>query len=229
MANRIRSRLTLIAISLVILLVALACSEEATPTPTPDTGAAVQQAIQQALADRPSGPQGPSSEDIATLVQSAVAASAPEGASPEQVQEMVAAAVAAASGESGVSEEELQAVVAQAVAAAVSDAVAQATPVAMPTDAPTPADTMTGPYGTLRAAVEDLGPPVFLLSQAGYPTYRFLNLSTDEMLFSTSVDGKVVPRLAESWNLEQTPEGALYTFNLRQGVPFHGGLGRGHR
>ncbi len=66
-----------------------------------------------------------------------------------------------------------------------------------------------------------MGPPVFLLSQAGYTTYRFLNLSTDEMLFSTSVDGKVVPRLAESWNLEQTPEGALYTFNLRQGVPFH--------
>ena len=158
-------------------------------------------------------------------MQSAVAASAPEGASPEQVQEMVAAAVAAASGESGVSEEELQAVVAQAVAAAVSDAVAQATPVAMPTDAPTPADTMTGPYGTLRAAVEDLGPPVFLLSQAGYPTYRFLNLSTDEMLFSTSVDGKIVPRLAEAWNLEQTPEGALYTFNLRQGVPFHGDWG----
>ena len=56
MANRIRSRWTLIAISLVILLVALACSEEATPTPTPDTGAAVQQAIQQALADRPSEP-----------------------------------------------------------------------------------------------------------------------------------------------------------------------------
>ena len=158
MVNRIRSRWTLVAISLVILLVALSCSEEVTPTATPDTAAAVQQAIQQALADRPSGAQGPSSEDIAALVQSAVAASAPEGASAEQMQEMVEAAVAAAAGESGVSEADLQAVVAMAVEAAVSEAAAQATPGAMPTDAPMPTDTMTGPYGTLTVAVEDLGP-----------------------------------------------------------------------
>ena len=225
MVNRIRSRWTLVAISLVILLVALSCSEEVTPTATPDTAAAVQQAIQQALADRPSGAQGPSSEDIAALVQSAVAASAPEGASAEQMQEMVEAAVAAAAGESGVSEADLQAVVAMAVEAAVSEAAAQATPGAMPTDAPMPTDTMTGPYGTLRVAVEDLGPPVFVLSQAGYPTYRFLNLSTDEMMFATSSDGKVVGRLAESWNLEKTADGALYTFNLRRGVAFHDNFG----
>ena len=228
MVNRIRTRWTLVGITAILLLMIFACSEEATPTATPssqDIGASVQQAVQQAMADRPSGTQGPSAEELASLVESAVSASVPEGTSSEQVQEMVQAAVAAAAGESGVSQEDLQAIVAQAVAAAVSDSAAQATPVAMPTDAPTPTDTTMGPRGTLRVAVEDLGPPVFLLSQAGYATYRFLNLSTDEMLFSTSADGKVVPRLAESWNLEQTSDGALYTFNLRQGVPFHDNFG----
>lgn len=111
--------------------------------------------------------------------------------------------------------------VATAAAAPATVAAVAATPAATPAPAPPPADAPAGPYGTLRVAVEDLGPPVFLLSQAGYATYRFLNLSTDEMLFSTSADGKVVPRLAESWSLEQTSDSALYTFNLRQGVPFH--------
>ena len=226
MVNRIRSRWTLTGISIVLLLVAFACGEAATPTATPsqDIASSVQQAVQQVLADRPTQEGGPSSADIAELVQSAVTASVPEGTSPEQVQQMVEAAVAAAGGER-MSQAELQAAVAQAVEAAVGEAVAQVTPVAMPEETAAPVDTTPEPYGTLRVAVEDLGPPVFVLSQAGYPTYRFLNLSTDEMLFSTDSDGRVEGRLAESWSLEQNSEGALYTFNLRRGVPFHDNFG----
>ena len=180
MVNRIRSRWTLIGISLLLLLMILACSEEADPTATPapqETAAAVQPA---------------------PAATTAVAQTAPtRAAEPAATQAAAPATVAAVA----------------------------ATPAATPAPAPAPVETMTGPHGTLRVAVEDLGPPVFVLSQVGYATYRFLNLSTDEMLFSTSVDGKVTPRLAESWSLEQSSDGALYTFKLRQGVPFHDNFG----
>ncbi len=175
MVNGIRSRWTVVGITLVLLLMIVACGEEATPAATPP----------------------PEPATLAPASAPTVAATQPDPARAAGPAATQAPAVAT-------------------VAATV------ATPTATPEPAsPAPQQTQTGPYGTLRVAVEDLGPPVFVLSQAGYPTYRFLNLSTDEMLFSTSVEGKVVPRLAESWSLEQTAEGALYTFHLRRGVPFH--------
>ena len=40
-----------------------------------------------------------------------------------------------------------------------------------------------------------------------------------ENLVNNSLDGKIIPSLAESWSV--TPDGLKWTFKLRQGVHFH--------
>jgi len=50
-------------------------------------------------------------------------------------------------------------------------------------------------------------------------SYAMLNLY-DALVFPSST-GEIEPKLAESWTV--SPDGLMYTFNLRRGVKFHDG------
>ena len=125
MLQRLRFAHLFLGLAVLLLAMVLACGEEATPTAAPDVdiSSVVQQAVEQALGSQAAGATdaGPSSEEIAQMVQAAVAASATEGMSPEQIQQMVQAALEATR-TGGLTVEDLQSV----VQSAVDDAVGQA-------------------------------------------------------------------------------------------------------
>ena len=86
-------------------------------------------------------------------------------------------------------------------------------------------------FGSAAVASADEGEAIFVLStsEVGAPTYDpiraiLLNFGTS-LIYDTLVvrdaDQSVHPLLAESW--ESSPDGMIWTFNLRQGVTFHNG------
>ena len=240
MFSRKRTSTVFLGVLLSLLIVLIACGEEATPAPAPtaapgagaisaaDIAAQVQSAVEAAIASRPAPAEGlspediPSVEDISALVQASIAAVAPEGTSPEQLQQMVQAAVAAAASP-GVTSADLQSVVAAAVAAAVSEAVSQVTPGPGATPAATPALTPTAPAiveptGTLNVGVADLGVPIFVMKNQPFRTSQINAVTTFEAMYAMNDDGITVNRLVEDWNID--PTGLIYTFNLREGIPW---------
>ena len=206
----------------------LACGQEATPTATPalnvdDIAAQVQTAMEQVMADQPTG-DAPSADVIASLVQEAVAASAPSGTTPEQVQALVESAVAAAVEEGG-STDDLQAAMAQAVQSAMSQAMAAATPTAAPApDAMMPAK--VEPYGVLDVGHPELGVMIFVLKNQPYQAFRFTNtMGTHETFFARAPDGSQIPHTVQDWEAEEAADGATYTFRFHEGVKWHDRLG----
>ena len=127
--------------------------------------------------------------------------------------------------------------VARAAPAAVTQAPAAATaapvaatvaPAATPTAAPAPADTPTPAMmvqeGTFDFSVPEMGPPNFGLSIQDYQPQKTDNITTHEAMFATSPDGLTVPRLVTEWEVDAA--GLVYTFHLREGVPWHTNLRR---
>ena len=153
----------------VLALLALACSQPAT-APAGPTADEIRSIVQQEVANVPApapapaaapAPAGPSAEEIAAMVQQAVAAAVPEGADPAEISSMVERAVMAAQ-EDAVSGEDIEKLVSSAVmeaseaqpeplSATEVEAIVAAAIAAIPTPEPvvipTPAMMMPGPAG----------------------------------------------------------------------------------
>ena len=90
--------------------------------------------------------------------------------------------------------------------------------------APAAAD---GPSGTLTAALKTVGTPIGTpgLCVPGCANEKYFYSAFDTIL-QWHVDGKVVPAVAESWDL--APDLSSFTWHIRPGIPFHtGGAGGG--
>ena len=94
-----------------------------------------------------------------------------------------------------------------------------ATPAATPAPAAPPTPAMMEQTGTFDFSVPEMGPPNFGLSIQDFQPQKTDNITTHEAMFATSPDGLTVPRLVTSW--EADPAGLVYTFHLREGVPWH--------
>ena len=84
---------------------------------------------------------------------------------------------------------------------------------------------MTGPSGTLSVGQKELGPYFGSPKLAGNPQI-FLNNAAPitETLGIHAFEGDaVLPMLAESWDI--SPDGQVWTYNIRKGVQFHKGFG----
>ena len=107
---------------------------------------------------------------------------------------------------------------------AVPAATATAVPTAAPT-ATTAPDVTTGdePYGALRIAHPEQGifsghPGMTSLPQAGHVT-----MAAYEGLTGRNLRGEYFGRVAEEWTV--APDNLTWTFKLKQGIQFHGGVG----
>ena len=104
----------------------------------------------------------------------------------------------------------------QAVAATV------ATPTAAPAPAPAQSPTaMVEATGSLDFAIPELAPLISDLAAMPYGVFRFLNKTTHETMWDTNNDGTLRARLVHDWKLDEGPDGATYTFYLREGVKWH--------
>ena len=97
--------------------------------------------------------------------------------------------------------------------------VAQVTPAPEATEAPS-AD---APYGHLRVAFGDIGSYQAHPCTTGSPAVQFITMTSFEGLVSNDVNGNYIPQIAEDWSIAS--DNTTWTFNLKQGVQFHGGLG----
>ena len=102
-----------------------------------------------------------------------------------------------------------------------------ATPVPTPevTEAPEPTapPAPEGPYGHLRVAFGDIGSYQAHPCTTGSPAVQFITMTSFEGLVSNDVNGEYIPQIAEDWSIAS--DNTTWTFNLRQGVQFHDGLG----
>ena len=150
-----------------------------------------------AAEESPAEPAGSSAEPAAP------AQSQPEPAAPAAASDAPAQAPAAASSDSG------QAAAAPAPTAAPSSA--GAAPAAAPqSDAPT---------GTLRIALDEIGPPKWIPKLQGAPQNSINNTTFWESLWRNEKEAGLVGVLAESWEISD--DATVWTINLHQGVPFH--------
>lgn len=215
----IRGKALVLVAIISLLAIILACGGEATPTPEPvDTNEQIIMAVQEALEGLPApDPGGPTAAALAAQIQAAVTASMQATAgstlSPEEVAAMVQQTISSLPSTDIAPEE-----IARLVQAAVSQEIeAMATPAAMPE--PTAPPAMMGPAGTLDVGVVDLGVNVNVLRNQALSAFRFDNLVTHEHMFATTPDNRVENRLVEDWSADAS--GLVYTFNLKQGVPWH--------
>lgn len=79
------------------------------------------------------------------------------------------------------------------------------------------------PVGTLRIAVDEVGPPKWTPKLQGAPMNSINNTTFWESLWSNQRAGGLTGVLAESW--EVSPDATVWTIHLRKGVPFHHGYG----
>ena len=190
------------------------------PTPTPVDLSVVTSDLRESIADAVSGieiPEGVSEADVQQIVESAVAA-----------------AMADSSGQT--SDSVIQGLVADAVAQAIADSpeplseeqIAQIVRGAIPTPVPTPTaisaeaireEALVNPGTvTIMNALWGTGPRVPRDAVGEDHNYH-------RAIHSTWVTGnanvQMIPGVAESW--EVSPDGKIWTLNLREGVKFHNG------
>ena len=113
-----------------------------------------------------------------------------------------------------------------APAGAPTQAPAAAATVATPTAAPAPAPdqsptAMMEVSGSLDFAIPELAPLISDLANMPYGVFRFLNKTSHESMWDTNNDTTLRPRLVREWKLEEGPNGATYTFYLREGAKWH--------
>ena len=135
---------------------------------------------------------------------SETAAPAPAPAQSEAVAEPSAPAADTPASGSG------QAASAPAPTAAPAT-VGEAPPAAAPqSDAPT---------GTLRIALDEIGPPRWIPSLQGAPQNSINNTTFGESIWQKAADGSLEGVLVDSWEISD--DGTVWTLNFRQGIPFH--------
>ena len=113
-----------------------------------------------------------------------------------------------------------------ASAPAAAPAAAPAQPAApAPTSVPAPAaaapmtESAAGPTGTLRIALDEIGPPRWLPKLQGAPQNSINNTTFGESVWAKTADGSLEGILLESWELSD--DGTQWTLNFRSGIPFH--------
>lgn len=85
------------------------------------------------------------------------------------------------------------------------------------TTIPTP----TGPYGTLRVAIENFGRETMDPASNTWSASGPILAAMYDSLFRHSVEGELIPGIVETW--EMASDGMSWTFNIREGVTFHNG------
>ena len=103
---------------------------------------------------------------------------------------------------------------------------ATSTPIPTPTIAPTPTSTpIPGPVGMLSYGVVELGPTRCIPDQQSAPQQEIhIQMSLIETMLGTDPDGTLLnDRLLDAWTV--SPNGQVWTLNLREDVPFHKGYG----
>ena len=94
-----------------------------------------------------------------------------------------------------------------------------------PTSVPAPAaaapmtESAAGPTGTLRIALDEIGPPRWLPKLQGAPQNSINNTTFGESVWAKTADGSLEGILLESWELSD--DGTQWTLNFRSGIPFH--------
>ena len=109
-------------------------------------------------------------------------------------------------------------------AATAAPVVSASTPVAAPTPEAAPPPAMMEATGIFDFSVPEMGPPNFGLSIQDYQPQKTDGVTTHEAMFGTDTGANiVVPRLVTEWDVD--PAGLVYTFHLREGVPWHTNYG----
>ena len=80
-----------------------------------------------------------------------------------------------------------------------------------------------GPTGTLRIALDEIGPPKWIPKLQGAPQNSINNTTFWESLWKNQKSTGLTGVLAESWEISD--DATVWTINLHQGVPFHHGYG----
>ena len=106
---------------------------------------------------------------------------------------------------------------------AVATAASTAAPAVAPVSTPVAPSPPAMQEGTFDFSVPEMGPPNFGLSIQDYQPQKTDSITTHEAMFATGPDGLVVPRLVADWDVDAA--GLVYTFHLRQGVPWHTNYG----
>ena len=180
---------------LVLLLVGLACGASEEPASAPVQAPAAPAAQQQEPAQQPAA-AAQSQQDQSASQASGSAASSGGGAT--------------ASSGSAQPEQPLvptptvapqQARVEPEVAAAVDDA----------------------PYGILRVANKDLGPPQFLPKNMAVPQATYVSPVIFDALWRMSPERVLQNDLLEDWSLSE--DGTTWRLQLKEGIPYHKGYG----
>ena len=118
---------------------------------------------------------------------------------------------------------------AQAPAASSSgsgQAAAAPAPTAAPaavSDAPAAAPQSDAPTGTLRIALDEIGPPRWIPSLQGAPQNSINNTTFGESIWAKAPDGSLEGILLESWDISD--DGTVWTLKFREGIPFHNDYG----
>ncbi len=159
--------------------------------------------------------QAASSGAAASQQQSGQQAAAQEPAPAAQSQSDGATDPAA--GSSGVSR--------QAASSAAEAAVIQSaapTPTALPQQAKAVEEVATvtdAPYGILRVANKDLGPPQFHPKNMAVPQATYVSPVIFDALWRVSPSRELKNDLLEEWSLSE--DGTVWRLQLKEGIPFH--------
>ena len=191
----------------------------ATPTPVPTIapGAVnandVQAAVAAVLAARPQPTPGPSAEEIARMVAASMSEESDRGMSAEEIQDMIQQAVAAAVDSQpqpeGLTAADVQAIVTHALAA-------QPTPPPTAAPAPTPAAAATSaPAAATPAPARATPAPTATATPAPTPATQPREA---ELMWSYETEGEVhsSPAVSEEWDVLYigSDEGYLYALDL---------------
>ena len=199
--SRVFSKAMIYPAIMALLLVGVACgtASEEPAAAQPSQPAAAQQ--------QPAQPAAPSQS------QSEPASAAQQPAQP---------AAPAAQGDSG-SGVNRQAASSAAEAAAIQSAAP--TPTALPAqakEAEVVAMVDAEPYGTLRIANKDLGPPQFLPKNMAVPQATYVSPVIFDALWRVSPNRELKNDLLEEWSLSE--DGTVWSLQLKEGIPFHADL-----
>ena len=158
----------------------------------------------------------PAAEPAAPAAQQQPAQQQP-AAAPAQSQPAQAAAQPAQQTGQGV---------ARPAAASAAEAAAMQSAAPTPTALPQQAKVITevavvddAPYGTLRIANKDLGPPQFLPKNMAVPQATYVSPVIFDALWKVSPSKELQNDLLEDWSLSD--DGTTWTLTLKEGIPYH--------
>lgn len=100
------------------------------------------------------------------------------------------------------------------------------TPTAAPAQAavvPEAATVEDAPYGTLRIANKDLGPPQFLPKNMAVPQATYVSPVIFDALWKVSPSRELQNDLLEDWSVSE--DGTTWRLQLKEGIPYHKGWG----